>query len=126
MGAEAAVAAVEAATPKVSTKAEELKGALSELQKAMAMLPGKAPSVRAAGGGGGGVLPTPTGKYAPLPAMIPPFAVSAAAPANKAGAGGPHKEVFTIVDTGASAKNAAAAAGKARAEKMAGKKPAAA
>ena len=61
--------------------------------------------------------------------MIPPFAVSAAAvsaaaPANKVGPGGPHKEQFTIVSDGGGAKNAAAAAGKARAEKLAGKKPA--
>jgi len=111
---------VEAATIKSATKAQELEGALSELQKAMAQLSKstgvKAPSVRASGGGG--AAPVPTGAYAPLPAMIPPFAMSAAAPpANKVGGGGPHKETFTVVsDSGP--KKAAAAAGKARLDKM--------
>lgn len=111
---------MEAATVKSATKAQELEGALSELQKAMAQLSKstgvKAPSVRASGGGG--AAPVPTGAYAPLPAMIPPFAMSAAAPpANKVGGGGPHKETFTVVsDSGP--KKAAAAAGKARLDKM--------
>lgn len=99
------VAAVEAATVKSATKAQELEGALSELQSAMLQLGmstgTKPPSVRAAGGGG--AAPVPSGSYAPLPAMYPPFAFSGGAPANKVGPGGPHKEAFTVVRASACA-----------------------
>lgn len=100
MPAVAQVAAVEAASAKSSTKALELEGALSELQSAMAQLAKstgvKPPTVRATGGGGGQAL-APSGAYAPLPAMFPPFAFSGAAAPNKVGPGGPHKETFTVV-----------------------------
>ena len=97
------VGAVEAATVKTATKAQELEGALSELQSAMLQL-GKStgtkpPTVRAASGGGGGAVPIPCGSYVPLPAVCPPFALSAGAPANKVGPGGPHVEAFTVVRT---------------------------
>jgi len=61
----------------------------------------KPPIVRAVGGSGPAVVPS--GSYAPLPAMFPPFAFSGAAPANKVGPGGPHKETFTVVSTSARA-----------------------